>query len=107
MAMEAVHFPTVRVCYICKQINAARLCPSCQDCLYCEQCYVEYHARGHRRVHIYKRVIFGEKPKDERAEEEEFKKFQEKQKGVENRNPNAVKAGQAVTFNEGSINQSG
>ena len=40
--------------------------------MYCEECFIEYHARGHRKVHVYKRIRFGDKPVDDKEVEEEM-----------------------------------
>eukprot|EP00347_Sterkiella_histriomuscorum_P000238 403376652 len=88
--IEVVYIPSIKKCFICKKQNAGRQCPGCQDCLYCDECYIEYHARGHRKVHNYKRVRFGMKPYDEKESEQEFQNYIKKTSLTqENKNPNS------------------
>ena len=57
--------PQIRKCYICKKDTAIRQCgPECNMALYCEGCYLEYHQRGHRKLHTYKRIRYGTAPPD-------------------------------------------
>lgn len=56
---------------LCKSYNIFQ----CQDALYCEGCYTDYHARGHRKLHNYKRIRFGDRPFNEQEALEEMKKF--------------------------------
>lgn len=57
--------------------------------MYCDACFSEYHSRGHRKLHTYKRIRLGEKPYDEKKEHEEFDKYSIGKK-KENLNPNTI-----------------
>jgi len=61
----------------------------CKEALYCDGCFSEYHTRGHRKLHSYKRIRFGMKPPDEKEGESELQKFVSSQR-KENADPNQI-----------------
>lgn len=64
LIIQVVYLPQLKKCFICKTANAQRQCPMCDTALYCENCFTEYHQRGHRKRHNYKRIRYGQQPAD-------------------------------------------
>mmetsp|Transcript_33591 Transcript_33591/g.32634 ORF Transcript_33591/g.32634 Transcript_33591/m.32634 type:complete len:236 (+) Transcript_33591:486-1193(+) len=55
---ETIYLPVVRKCLICKVQNALRYCKGCNEGVYCLNCFNEYHFRGHRKVHVWLRIVY-------------------------------------------------
>ncbi|CDW82059.1 ef hand family protein [Stylonychia lemnae] len=83
--IEVIYLAQIRKCFICKIQNALRFCTPCKDALYCDNCYIDYHIRGHRKLHSYKRIRYGDKKFNEEDENREREIFLKK----ENKNPNS------------------
>ena len=85
-----VYFDKEKPCNLCTKKVSTRMCPSCHSATLCEDCFLDFHSKGHKKLHNYKRIMYGEEPIN----------YKENRSGDSNKNVKVIeKAQEKVTTN--------